>query len=114
MRYDTGTLDRTLAAAAGNDPALIAELREAFHQSLAYQVDLLSRARCDGNWRISSLRLKDLAAGFHATPLIALAEEALHAAPGEPAIVRALQDYLKAIAEHGARSAQGAESLIHK
>src|SRR3990167_5083013 len=49
MAYEFGTFDATLAAAAGEDPALHAELRAAFHESLDHHLDLLKRARCDGN-----------------------------------------------------------------
>jgi len=94
MAYEAGALDATLAAAAGEDQALFAELRLAFSESLARQIDLLRRARCDGNWQVAALRLKGLAASFHAEPLIVLAEEALAAAPGEPSVVRRLQAFL--------------------
>ena len=82
MAYEASALDATLAAAAGDDPQLFAELRGAFAESLARQIDLLGRARCDGNWHVAAMRLKGLAASFHADPLIVLAEEALEAAPG--------------------------------
>jgi len=94
MVYEAGALDATLAAAAGDDPALFAELRGAFVESLARQVDLLRRSRCDGNWHMAAMRLKGLAASFHAEPLIRLAEEAIAAAPGEPSVVRRLQAFL--------------------
>lgn len=93
MAYEAGALDETLAAAAGDDPVLFAELRAAFAESLARQIDLLRRARCDGNWHVAALRLKGLAASFHAAPLIDLVEEALDAAPGEPSVVRRLQRF---------------------
>ena len=94
MAYEAGALDATLAAAAGEDSALFAELRQAFAEGLARQVDLLRRSRCDGNWQMAALRLKGLAASFHADQLIVLADEALEAAPGEPAVVRRLQAFL--------------------
>ena len=93
MVYEAGALDQTLAAAAGDDPALFAELRSAFAESLESQIDLLRRARCDGNWQVAALRLKGLAASFHAEPLIAMAEEALSGAPGEPGIIRRLGQF---------------------
>jgi len=93
MVYEAGALDQTLAAAAGADPALFAELRSAFAESLESQIDLLRRARCDGNWQVAALRLKGLAASFHAEPLIVLAEEALSGAPGEPGIIRRLSQF---------------------
>ncbi len=91
MAYEQGAFDATIAAAAGEDPALFAELRAAFTESLEHQVDLLKRARCDGNWNIAAQRLKGLAASFHAGELIALAEEAIESAPGDPAIVRRIE-----------------------
>jgi len=94
MAYEAGALDATLAAAAGEDSALFAELRQAFADSLARQVDLLRRSRCDGNWQMAALRLKGLAASFHADPLIVLADEALDAAPGEPSVIRRIQSFL--------------------
>ncbi len=99
MAYEAGALDATLAAAAGEDSALFAELRQAFAESLARQVDLLRRSRCDGNWQMAALRLKGLAASFHAEQLIALADEALEAAPGEPTVVRRLQAFLEDFAQ---------------
>ena len=98
MAFESGALDATLAAAAGDDPALLAELRAAFCESLERQVDLLRRARCDGNWTIAAMRLQGLAASFHAEPLIALAEQALEAAPGEPTIIRRMEKFLKEFA----------------
>ena len=94
MAYEPGALDATLAAAAGDDPVLLNELRQAFTDSLARQIDLLSRARCDGNWQVAAMRLKGLAASFHASTLIDLAETALETAPGDPAIVRRLEAFL--------------------
>jgi HPt (histidine-containing phosphotransfer) domain-containing protein len=93
MAYFAGDLDATLAAAAGEDPALFNELRQAFVESLARQLDLLGRARCDGNWHVAAMRLKGLAASFHADPLIALADEAVEAAPGDPVVLRKLRRF---------------------
>jgi HPt (histidine-containing phosphotransfer) domain-containing protein len=94
MAYEAGALDATLAAAAGDDPALFAELRVAFVESLSRQVDLLRRARCDGNWHVAAMRLKGLAASFNAEPLILLVEGAIDAAPGDPVAVRRIQAFL--------------------
>lgn len=100
MAYEAGALDATLSAAAGDDPALFAELRAAFVDSLATHVNLLGRARCDGNWQVSAMRIKGLAASFQVWPLLALAEEALICAPGEPVVIRKLQAFLGEIAAH--------------
>lgn len=100
MAYESGALDATLAAAAGDDAALMAELRKAFAESLERQVDLLKRARCDGNWNVAAMRLKGLAASFHATDLIDLAEEALDGAPGDPVVLRRIEKFCKEFTAH--------------
>jgi hypothetical protein len=89
----TGDFDATLAAAAGEDAALLRELRAAFADSVAQQVDLLRRARCDGNWEVAAMRLKGLGASFHAPDLVRLAEQALDGAPGEPGVLRKLERF---------------------
>jgi HPt (histidine-containing phosphotransfer) domain-containing protein len=94
MAFEAGDLDATLAAAAGEDAELFAELRRAFIESVARQVDLLGRARCDGNWQVSAMRIKGLAASFHVEKLLQLAEEALVAVPGEPSVVRKLSEFV--------------------
>lgn len=91
MVQAAGDFDATLAAAAGDDPLLLAELRAAFVDSLTQQIDLLRRARCDGNWRVAAQRLESLGASFHAPDLIALADQALAGAPGEPGVLRRLE-----------------------
>ena len=88
-----GDFDATLAAAAGEDAALFAELRAAFVESLTLQIDLLRRARCDGNWHVAAMRLKGLGASFHARDLVRLAEQALDGAPGEPGVLRKLDRF---------------------
>lgn len=97
MSYDPGALNAALAAAVGEDSALIADLRVAFMESAARQIDLLSRARCDANWEMAAWRLKGLAASFGLTALMALAEEAAQSAPGDPAILRQLRGALSAL-----------------
>lgn len=95
MAFENVAFSATLAAAAGDDAALHAELRVAFRESVAQQVDLLSRARCDGNWLIAAQRIKGLAASFHAEPLMALAEEAIDSAPGDPVVLRKLASFVE-------------------
>lgn len=94
MAYESGALDATLAAAAGDDPALLGELRSAFVESANKQLDLLKRSRCDGNWNVAAMRLKGLAASFHAEDLLLAAENALSSAPGEPAAIRQIEAVL--------------------
>ena len=94
MAQVAGDFDATLAAAAGEDAELLAELRGAFVDSLTQQVGLLRRARCDGNWHVAAMRLRGLGASFHAPELIRLAELALDGAPGEPGVLRKLDQLL--------------------
>ena len=94
MAYESGALDATLAAAAGNDAALIHELRAAFFESANKQLDLLRRSRCDGNWRMTVMRIQGLAASFHAEELFSAAQHALDSAPGEPEAIRAIETVL--------------------
>ncbi len=94
MAYLGEAIDAHLSAATGDDPALFQELRAAFVDSARRQVNLLERSRCDGNWEISAQRLKSLAATFHATELMALADQTLASAPGDPVVVRRLRSFL--------------------
>lgn len=94
MHFDNGPLDATLASAAGEDPALLHELRQAFAESAAGHLDLLKRARCDGNWQMAAMRLKGLASSFHARQLMELAEDALTCAPGDPFVVRQIEAFV--------------------
>jgi hypothetical protein len=88
MVYDPGALNASLAAAVGHDSLLMDELRLAFLESAKRQRDLMSRSRCDANWRLAASRLGSLAASFGVVGLMELAEEALHGAPGDPVILR--------------------------
>jgi HPt (histidine-containing phosphotransfer) domain-containing protein len=97
MSYDPGALHAALAAAVGDDSALIADLRVAFMESASRQVDLLGRARCDANWELAAWRLKGLAASFGLTALMALADEAAASAPGDPRVLRKLQAALQGL-----------------
>ncbi|WP_271077751.1 Hpt domain-containing protein [Aurantiacibacter sp. MUD61] len=90
MAYSHPDFELALATVAGDDLALRNELRDSFRESLNNQIDLLRRSRCDGNWRMAAERIKGLGASFHAARLVALAEEALDGAPGDPAIIRKL------------------------
>lgn len=95
MSMDYGAFDTSLNAAAGDDPALVEELRRAFLESAKRQVDLLGRSRCDANWQYCCYRLKGLAASFGVTEVISLADEANAGAPGDPVVVRKLSSYLQ-------------------
>jgi HPt (histidine-containing phosphotransfer) domain-containing protein len=99
MVYDPGALNASLAAAVGSDPELMRELRAAFLESASRQLDLMGRARCDANWSIAASRLKSVAASFGVTGLVALADEALEGAPGDPVVLRKLSAAIADFAE---------------
>ncbi len=98
MMLDKTDFENNLAAAAGDDTALRAELVACFRASLDAQRDLLARARCDGNWEVSALRLRGLGASFHSQQLVELAQEALDTAPGDPVVLRKLAQYADTVA----------------
>ena len=97
MAYESGQFETALAAAAGEDLALFAELRLAYLESASRQLDLLRRSRCDANWRVAAMRLQGIAASFHDDTLAGLARDALAGAPGDPAAVRVIGTHLDEI-----------------
>lgn len=84
MAYDPGAIDATLAAAVGDEPQLIAELREAFVDSAQRAVKAMEGATSADEWRAAGLRLKGLAASFGAVRLLAIATEASDSLPHTP------------------------------
>lgn len=91
MAYDPGAIDATLAAAVGDDPALIAELRLAFLESARSSLVTLMRAGGSVEWKDAALRLKGLAASFGAVRLMALAGAAADAPVGDVETLRKLR-----------------------
>ncbi len=100
MSADYGSFDTALTAAAGDDPALMLELRASFVESVRRQISLLGRSRCDANWLYTGWRLKGLAASFGAVRLIELADEATEGAPGDPVVLRKLERAIVEIEEY--------------
>src|SRR3546814_13814644 len=95
MAFESGALDATTAAAAGDDAALIAELRATFVESARRQLDILRRSRCDGNWSVAAIRLKGLPATIQVEDLQQLAQQALAGVPGDPAILTPIDGALQ-------------------
>lgn len=95
MAYDPGAIDAALAAAVGDDPALIAELRTAFITGARRALDALEHADDDEAWRIAASRLKGLAASFGAVRLMALATELGTEAAGDPVMLKKLRRALE-------------------
>lgn len=91
MAYDPGAIDATLAAAVGDEPQLIAELREAFIDSAQRALLALEAAQAGDEWRDAAARLKGLAASFGATRLMTLAQEAETVLTGNAIILRKLK-----------------------
>lgn len=91
MAYDPGAIDAALAAAVGDEPALIAELREAFLDSAKRCVASLRTAATDTEWVDAALRLKGLAASFGAIRLMALAQETASHPAGSREVLRRVE-----------------------
>ncbi|MBX3564660.1 MAG: Hpt domain-containing protein [Sphingomonas sp.] len=90
MAYDPGAIDATLAAAVGDEPQLIAELREAFLDGVRRCLEGMKAADGPGAWSAAALRLKGLAASFGAVRLMALASEAATSQAHDGAVLRKL------------------------
>lgn len=90
MAYDPGAIDATLAAAVGDEPALIAELREAFLDGVQRCLEAMKSAESPDAWAAAALRLKGLAASFGAVRLMALAAEAATGQAHDGAVLRRL------------------------
>ena len=75
----------------GDEPQLIAELREAFIDGVTRGVAAMKDADSPETWAGAALRLKGLAASFGAVRLMALANEAAMAPEGDPQVIRKLQ-----------------------
>ncbi|MBS0478488.1 MAG: Hpt domain-containing protein [Proteobacteria bacterium] len=90
MAYDPGAIDATLAAALGDEPTLIAELRVAFVGSAERAIAAIEAANDAAGWTLGAARLKGLAASFGAVRLMALASEAAQN-PHDAEMVRRLR-----------------------
>ena len=91
MAYDPGAIDATLAAAVGDEPQLIEELRNAFLEGVERGLDKLERARDPQEWRTAAWRLKGLAASFGAIRLMAIATDAADVPPQDMVTLRKLR-----------------------
>ena len=91
MAIDPGAIEAALAAAVGDDPALIAELRAAFTESAQRGLAAMEAAEDADAWHAAAWRLKGLAASFGAVRLVALATEAARRPLGDPAMLKRLR-----------------------
>ena len=92
MAYDPGAIDAALAAAVGDDPLLIADLRVAFVDGVARALAAMTEAGDAPAWCEAAWRLHALAASFGATGLMRIAAEAANGEPGDAHAMRALHD----------------------
>lgn len=91
MAYDPGAIDSTLFAAVGDDPKLIADLRQAFADGVKRAMAAVETAGDEDEWRGAALRLKGLAASFGAVRLMAAADAAIGMTAGDPAALQRLR-----------------------
>lgn len=91
MAFDPGAISSTLAAAVGDEPGLIAELRMAFAESVDRAVVVLGAAETRDDWIAAAARLKGLAASFGAVRMMALAEQAAAGGCPDPALLRKIR-----------------------
>lgn len=90
-------IEASLAAALGDDHALLAELRGAFLDSARRHVDAMRDAGRDEDWQDSALRLKGLAASFGASALMADAGRAAKGRCGDANALTSLESGLAKI-----------------
>ncbi len=88
-----------LAAAVGDDAALLHDLRRAFLESADRQIDLLSRAADESSWHLALWRLKGLCGSFGVVHLIALIDEAQGCKPGDAKMLRRIRALLEVLSE---------------
>ena len=91
MAYDPGAIDATLAAAVGDDPGLIVELRIALLESAESALAAMNAAEDSESWSAAAWRLRGLAASFGAVRLMALAMTAAEGTPMDELAVRKLR-----------------------
>jgi len=98
MSYDPGALGAALAAAVGDDPVLVEELRGAFVASARTHVRALAQAANRAQWCAAAWRLHGLAASFGAVALMEIAEGAAAGTTGDAAALDRIGRALEAFA----------------
>lgn len=95
MAFDPGAISSNLAAAVGDEPMLIAELKLAFAESAERILAALQGAEDRDSWTAAASRLKGLTASFGAVSLMALAEQALAAGRPDPVVLRKIRNAIR-------------------
>lgn len=98
MAYEPGVIEAALAAAVGDEPGLIAELRVAFRDSAERSLAALEAAGDEIAWREAACRLKGLAASFGAVTLMRLAAAAADQPMRDETVVRRLRRAMETLA----------------
>jgi len=88
MAYDPGAIDAALAAAVGDEPLLIAELRLAFIASVEATLTQMQMSTDIDAWTLAARRMKGLAASFGAVRLMAAATAAIESTPHDTEVMR--------------------------
>lgn len=91
MAYQHTDIDAMLAAALGDDPALMRDLRQAFLSSAREHMTALEQAPSIHEWHMAAWKFKGLCATFGADSLTGLAAEATDAPRGDPALMRKMR-----------------------
>ena len=97
MAYDPGALEATLAAVAGEQSSLIAELRDAFFASADAHLAAMRGATVQSSWEQAALRLRSLAASFGLQRVMDAASEAATAGCGDTKALRRIERALAAL-----------------
>jgi HPt (histidine-containing phosphotransfer) domain-containing protein len=97
MAYDPGALEAALAAAVGDEPGLIAELRDAFFERARVHVTALRHAATLDDWHAAAARLHSLAASFGALRLMDVATDAAQASKIESLQLRKIERAIAAL-----------------
>ena len=97
MAYDPGALEATLAAVAGEQTTLIAELRDAFFDSADGHVAAMKTATAQAVWDQAALRLRSLAASFGLQRMIDAARDATSAPCGDAKAMQRIERALAAL-----------------
>ena len=97
MAYDPGALEAALAAAVGDEPSLIAELRGAFFESAQVHVEALRRATILDDWHDAASRLHSLAASFGALRLMDVTTDVAKAPKIDSAQLRKIERAIAAL-----------------
>lgn len=97
MAYDPGALEATLAAVAGAQPELIAELRAAYFESAEAILTTIRNASDDAGWTEAAARLRSLSASFGLRRVMDVAAEAAAAPCGDARALRRIERAIGAI-----------------